>query len=67
MPEGYFKIERKVYKGYLDQCQYGDISYVRLPDTESNIIFFGPNSNEKFELKNLYKALNMIKPDCVLM
>ena len=70
MPEGQFKIERKAYIQFLNQCQDGDISYLRLPNKRglnANVMFFGANYNDDFPVKNLYKALNVIKPDTVLV
>jgi hypothetical protein len=32
-----------------------------------NVIFFGANYNEEFPAKNLYKALNVAKPDLVMV
>jgi hypothetical protein len=69
MPEGHFKIERKVYQSFLEQSQYGDMSYLRLADenNNSNVIFFGAKYDSNFPIKNLYKALNLIKPDALLV
>ena len=41
------------------------MSYVR-SQTGKNVIFFGADY-EKLEIKNLYKALNVAKPDLVLV
>lgn len=41
------------------------MTYVRLKD--SNLIFFGANFTNEFPAKNLYKALNVAKPDSVLV
>lgn len=30
MPEGHFKIERKVYQSFLEKSKNGDMSYLRL-------------------------------------
>lgn len=30
MPEGHFKIERKVYQSFLEKSKHGDMSYLRL-------------------------------------
>ena len=34
---------------------------------QTNVIFFGANFNETFPSKNLYKALNVSKPDLVMV
>ena len=48
----------------------GDVTYVQLDNEElgwhANVIFIGADYKE-FEVKNLYKALNVIKPDVVLL
>ena len=71
MPEGQFRIERKVYQAFLEQCRNGDMTYLRLKnpisEKESNVVFFGANFDEDFPIKNLYKALNVIKPDALLV
>ena len=33
----------------------------------ANVICFGANYNERFPMKNLYKALNVIRPDALLV
>jgi len=33
----------------------------------TNVICFGANYNERFPMKNLYKALNVIRPDALLV
>jgi hypothetical protein len=48
MPEGEFRIERKAYQVYMDECKNGDMSYLRLihpynTQFSSNVIFFGAN------------------------
>jgi len=46
------------------------MSYYRLENpnqTSSNVVLFGANYNADFKLKNLYKALNLIKPDAVVI
>ena len=68
MPEGFFKIERKMYQSFLEKSKCGDMSYLRLQnDDYSNVIFFGAKYDENFPIKNLYKALNLIKPDALLV
>lgn len=34
---------------------------------QTNVIFFGANFDNEFPAKNLYKALNVAKPDCVMV
>ena len=34
---------------------------------KTNVIFFGANFNDEFPVKNLYKALNVAKPDMVMV
>jgi len=43
-----------------------DSSESELPQS-SNVIFFGANYDESFPIKNLYKALNVIRPDALLV
>ena len=40
------------------------MSYVKLDGT--NVIFFGANYDH-INIKNIYKAMNLVKPDCVLL
>lgn len=56
----------------MKECSQGDISYVRLLNSQNekdftNVILFGANYNEYFPIKNIYKALNIIKPDALLV
>lgn len=73
MPEGEFKLSKEVYKKLLNECKAGDVTYVRLKSKSeeasqrTNVIFFGANFDNEFPAKNLYKALNVAKPDCVLV
>ena len=72
MPEGQFRLERKAYQQYLEKCKSGDISYLRLQNSEeaedvSNVVFFGANYDDYFPIKNLYKAMNLVKPDAILV
>lgn len=70
MPEGEFKIERKAYQQFIQKCENGDMSYYRLENqngSSSNVILFGANYNADFPLKNLYKALNLCKPDAIVL
>ncbi len=62
---GQFKLDREIYKAILRQCSGGDVSFVR-SETGKNVIFFGADY-DKIEIKNLYKALNVAKPDLVLV
>lgn len=71
-PEGHFRLERKAYQKYLEQCKVGDMSYLRLQNSEeandfSNVVFFGANYDDFFPIKNLYKAMTLFKPDAVLI
>lgn len=43
----------------------GDVSFVRSTNAK-NIIFFGADY-ENIEMKNLYKAMTIAKPDLVLV
>ena len=43
-----------------------DSSESELPQS-SNVIFFGANYDESFPIKNLYKALNVVRPDALLV
>jgi len=94
--EGHFRIRRKIYQQYLEQCYYGDLTYIKLyrPESEdekerweeakkkvseeeaeyrskhdqfSNVILFGANYKSGYHLKNLYKALNVAKPDAIVL
>lgn len=47
------------------KCRNGDVSFVR-SQNQKNIIFFGANYNN-LDAKNLYKALNVAKPDLVMV
>ena len=72
MPEGQFRIERKAYQRFLEECYLGDMSYLKLyrKDSEqefTNVVFFGANYLDSYPIKNLYKALNIFKPDALLV
>lgn len=70
MPEGQFRMERDAYKAYLDECRQGNVTYLRLFNNQeqaANVMFFGANFDSGFPLKNLYKALNVVKPDTILV
>ena len=48
------------------------MSYIKLHNSQNdqdftNVILFGANYNEYFPIKNVYKALNIIKPDALLV
>lgn len=47
------------------------MSYVRLDSNgvnQANVILFGANMKaDEFPIKNIYKALNVIKPDALLV
>jgi len=61
--EGYF-LDRKTYQLYLDRYKEGDVTYVKLDN--NNMIFIGCSQYET-PLKNIYKALNLAKPDCIVL
>ena len=69
--EGDFRLPRSIYLQFLEQCHDGDMTYVRMRKNrlgrQTNVIFFGANYNENFPSKNLYKALNISKPDLVMV
>ena len=69
--EGDFKLTRSIYLQFLEECQEGDLTYVRMRKNrlgrQTNVIFFGANFNDAFPSKNLYKALNVSKPDLVMV
>lgn len=70
MPEGQFRIDLSAYHHYLDECKHGNVTYTRLFNTQeqaANVLFFGANFDSGFPLKNLYKALNVVKPDTILV
>ena len=64
----YFKMTRPQYQYLLEKCEDGDVTYVRMNnEAKTNVVFFAPDSQSKdFKPKNLYKALNLVKPDIVL-
>ena len=64
----YFKMTRPQYQYLFDKCEDGDVTYVRMNnEARTNVVFFAPDSESKeFKPKNLYKALNLVKPDVVL-
>ena len=64
-PEGYFKLDREIYKVILNQCEQGDVSFIRSKE-QKNIIFFGADF-DTLNMKNLYKAMNVAKPDLVMV
>ena len=55
----------------LEACQDGDLTYVRMRKNkfgrQTNVIFYGANYGDDFVSKNLYKALNVAKPDLVMV
>ena len=69
--EGDFKLTKSAYLQFLEQCKDGDLTYVRMRKNklgrQTNVIFFGANFNDNFPSKNLYKALNVAKPDLVMV
>lgn len=72
-PEGDFKLTRSAYLAFLEQCRNGDLTYVRMRKNklgrQTNVIFYGANFSDDtvFQAKNLYKALNVAKPDLVMV
>lgn len=54
----------------LSEYREGDVTYMQIEEEEkgraANVIFVGAEF-ENFEMKNLYKSLNLIKPDVVVM
>jgi hypothetical protein len=61
-------MSREQYKFLLSSCEEGDVTYVRMNNTQkTNVVFFGPNLSNNFPAKNIYKALNLTKPDKVLV
>ena len=73
VPEGEFKLSKVMYQQLLKQCYGGDVTYVKLKsrdkdnERKTNIIFFGANFDNDYPAKNLYKALNVAKPDLVMV
>ena len=73
MPDGEFKLSREAYLKLLEQCKGGDVTYVKLQSRhevnkkQTNVIFFGANFDNEYPAKNLYKALNVAKPDVVMV
>ena len=71
MPAGQFRITRDAYHKFLRDCRGGDMTYVRLvnpiDNQSTNVILFGANFDDDFPLKNLYKALNVVRPDTLLL
>ena len=69
--EGHFRIERKAYQQILESCYGGNMSYLRVAhpdhDSSANVVFFGANYNDYFPVKNLYKAMSIIKPDAIVV
>lgn len=65
-----FRLDRDVYKRLLAEYREGDATYMQIEEEEkgraANVIFVGAEF-ENFEMKNLYKSLNLIKPDVVVM
>lgn len=68
-----FRLEREAYQGLMKAHKRGDVTYVRLEGSlsegrkrEANAIFIGADY-ENFEVKNLYKSLNLVKPDVVVL
>lgn len=65
-------MSREIYKELLEKCEKGDVTYVRNQKNEvtgqqTNLIFFGANFDNEFPAKNLYKAMNVARPDLVLV
>ena len=60
-----------MYLQFLSECLHGDLTYLRMRKNargiQTNVIFFGANFGEAFPSKNLYKALNVAKPDLVMV
>ena len=67
-----FRLEREAYQSMLRQYREGDVTYVQIDQVydstqrASNVILVGADF-EEFKVKNLYKSLNVIKPDLVMM
>lgn len=68
---GDFRLSRSAYLQLLKACKDGDMTYVRMRKNrlgrQTNVIFFGANLADGFPSKNLYKALNVAKPDLVMV
>ena len=64
----HFKLEREVYQRMLKDYKDGDVTYVQIegPNRNANVILMGADF-DKLEVKNIYKALNLVKPDIVLL
>lgn len=54
----------------MKECKQGDLSYVHLKQKDghsTNLVLFGATYEQYFPIKNLYKALNIFKPDAVIV
>ena len=61
---------RKAYQQFIEKSKNGDAAYLRIKQVNghsSNVLFFGANYDNYFPIKNLYKALNTIRPDALLL
>ncbi len=63
--EGQFRLDREIYKSILNKHKNGDVAYVRT-QTDKSVVFFGADY-ENINIKNLYKAMTVAKPDLVLV
>ncbi|CDW83262.1 UNKNOWN [Stylonychia lemnae] len=66
-----FYLDRQTYKQLLEKYRkVNDVTYVHIDQPESfrssNVLFVGADF-EDFTLKNIYKSLNVFKPDLVLL
>ncbi len=64
-----FRLEREAYQHMIKKYRRGDVTYVQIDEEEraANVIFIGAEYEEEFEVKKLYKSLNVIKPDMVMI
>ena len=68
-----FRLDREAYQKMLKLHKKGDVTYVQIEDQvtserqrAANAIFVGADY-ENFEVKNMYKSLNLVKPDVILL
>lgn len=67
-----YRLDRDIYQKFLTQHKDGDVTYVQIDQQvkdkhrSSNVILMGADY-ENFEEKNIYKALNLVKPDAILL
>ena len=67
-----FRLQRDAYQTLLRDYRKGDVTYVQLEgkvagrERNANGIFIGADY-ENFEVKNLYKSLNLVKPDVIVL